>query len=226
MPRLLWACVVAATLLAACGPIATVGTVVGTTAKVAYGTAKVATKTVVGTARIAGKVVKGFGYYTARAAFYRKNHDSGGLSSAAVKGVIGRNYPKLPAYRGDYRWPLGAGIVSSEFGHRGSELHEGLDIAADPGEPVYAAAAGEVLYADNHMRGYGNVVILRHDSSMTTLYAHNKSLKVHPGDKVKQGQVIALLGSTGHSTGPHVHFEIRRAQVALDPRQLLPRVGF
>jgi murein DD-endopeptidase MepM/ murein hydrolase activator NlpD len=226
MPRLLCAFVVAAILVAACGPVATVGMVVGTTAKVAYGTAKVATKTAVGTARIAGKVVKGFGYYTARAAFYRKNHDSARLSSTAVKGVIGRNYPRLPAYKGDYRWPLGAGIVSSEFGHRGREQHEGLDIAADPGEPVYAAAAGEVLYADHNLRGYGNVVILRHDSSMTTLYAHNKSLQVHPGDKVKQGQVIALLGSTGHSTGPHVHFEIRRAQVALDPRQLLPKSGF
>lgn len=197
-----------------------------TTAKVTYGTAKVATKVAVGTVAVAGTLVKDFAYYTAKAAFYRKNHDSGELSSAPVKSLLGRKYPKLPAYKGAYRWPLSAGVVSSEFGRRWNKAHEGLDIAADEGEPVLAAAAGKVLYADSRMRGYGNVVVLRHDSEMTTLYAHNQSLKVRLGDTVKQGQLIALLGSTGHSTGPHVHFEMRRSNVALDPRRLLPKSGF
>ena len=223
MLRLFWTLAAAATLLAGCR---TAGKVVKTTAKLTYGTAKVATKVAVGTVMIAGTIIKDFGYYAAKAAFYKKNHDAGELSSAPVKGVLGRRYPKLPAYKGAYRWPLSAGIVSSEFGHRWHKPHEGLDIAADKGEPVYASAAGEVLYADNRMRGYGNVVIVRHDSSMTTLYAHNEALKVHLGDKVEQGQVIALLGSTGHSTGPHIHFEMRRSNVALDPRKVLPKSSF
>ena len=223
MPRLLLVLLAAASLLASCR---TAGKVVTTTAKLTYGTAKIATKVAVSTVVVAGTLVKDFGYYAAKAAFYRKNHDGGVLSSAPVKGVLARRYPKLPAYKGGWRWPLGAGIVSSEFGRRWKKPHEGLDIAADEGEPVFASAAGEVLYADSRMRGYGNVVILRHDSSMTTLYAHNEALKVHLGDKVEQGQVIALLGSTGHSTGPHVHFEMRKSNVAQDPRRILPKSGF
>lgn len=221
--RAIAALAAAVLLLASCR---TAGKVVKTTAKLTYGTAKIATKVAVGTVAFAGGVVKDVAYYTARAAFYRKNHDSGALSSGEVKGVLAKRYPKLPDYKGEYRWPLGAGIVSSEFGPRWKKPHEGLDIAADEGEPVFASASGEVLYANNRMRGYGNVVILRHDSRVTTLYAHNQQMKVALGDKVEKGQVIALLGSTGHSTGPHVHFEMRKANVAVDPRGVLPKGGF
>lgn len=223
MPRLFLALVAAASLQAGCR---TAGKVVKTTAKLTYGTAKIATKVAVGTAVVAGTIVKDVGYYAARAAFYRKHHDAGDLHPGSVKRVLARRYPKLPAYRGDYRWPLAAGIVSSEFGHRWRRPHEGIDIAADEGEPVYASASGEVLYANDRMRGYGNVVILRHDAQVTTLYAHNQSLKVRLGEKVEQGQVIALLGNTGRSTGPHVHFELRRSQVALNPRGVLPKSKF
>ena len=223
MPRHVWAFVAAAALLASCR---TAGKVVKTTAKLTYGTAKIATKVAIGTVSLAGTIVKDMGYYAAKAAFYKKNHDSGALHSGAVTRVLRRRYPKLPAYKGDWRWPLSAGIVSSEFGRRWHKAHEGLDIAADEGEPVYAVAAGKVLYADSRMRGYGNVVILRHDSSITTLYAHNQTMKVRLGDAVEQGQVIALLGSTGHSTGPHVHFEMRKSNVAVDPRGVLPKSAF
>ncbi|MBI3299023.1 MAG: M23 family metallopeptidase [Elusimicrobia bacterium] len=226
MPRLFRALAVLV-LLSSCrlaGKV--VGTTVKTTAKVAYGTTKLAAKTAVGTTVFAAGLVKDFGYYAAKAAFYKKNHDSGHLSSSQVKRALGRRYPKLPAYKGTYRWPLAAGIVSSEYGARWKRQHEGLDIAADEGEPVFASASGRVIYADSRMRGYGNVVIVQHDSQMTTLYAHNHSMKVRLGEKVAQGQVIALLGSTGHSTGPHVHFEMRRANVALNPRGLLPKSRF
>lgn len=227
MPRLPPVLLAALLLFAGCRMAGKVvkGTV-KTTAKVTYGTAKLATKVAYGTAVVAGGLIKDFGYYAARKAFYEKNHDAGAHSSAPVKRVVGRRYPKLPAYKGGYRWPLAAGIVSSEFGRRWNRPHEGLDIAADEGEPVFASAAGEVLYANNRMRGYGNVVILRHDAKVTTLYAHNQSLKVRLGQKVKQGQVIALLGSTGASTGPHVHFEVRRAKAAVNPRKVLPRSRF
>lgn len=126
-------------------------------------------------------------------------------------------------YSGALRWPLDAYIVSSEFGERWGKMHKGMDMAADVGEPVYAIADGEVIYAGDGLRGYGNVVILRHDRKTSSLYAHNSELKVKQGDTVKQGTLIALLGSTGHSTGPHVHFEIRDGDVAVNPRTVLPK---
>lgn len=125
-------------------------------------------------------------------------------------------------FAGTLRWPLDAGIVSSEFGKRKGKMHKGMDIAADVGEPVYASADADVIYAGNGMSGYGNVVILRHDQQMTSLYAHNNELKVKQGDHVKQGSLIALLGNTGHSTGPHVHFEIREGDAPINPRVILP----
>jgi murein DD-endopeptidase MepM/ murein hydrolase activator NlpD len=126
-------------------------------------------------------------------------------------------------YAGSLRWPLDAYIISSEYGDRLGKMHKGMDMAADVGEPVYAIAAGEVIYAGDGLRGYGNVVILRHDRSTSSLYAHNSELKVKGGDQVTQGTLIALLGSTGHSTGPHVHFEIRDGDIAVNPRTVLPK---
>jgi murein DD-endopeptidase MepM/ murein hydrolase activator NlpD len=126
-------------------------------------------------------------------------------------------------YSGSMRWPLDAYIVSSEFGERWGKLHKGMDMAAHVGEPVYAIADGEVIYAGDGLRGYGNVVILRHDRKTSSLYAHNSELKVKQGDQVTKGTLVALLGSTGHSTGPHVHFEIRDGDVAVNPRNVLPK---
>lgn len=140
--------------------------------------------------------------------------------------------PKQPAapptnvpeqYSGAMRWPLDAYIVSSEYGERWGKIHKGMDMAAHVGEPVYAIADGEVIYAGDGLSGYGNVVILRHDRKTTSLYAHNSELKVKQGDQVTKGTLVALLGSTGHSTGPHVHFEIRDGDVALNPRNVLPK---
>jgi murein DD-endopeptidase MepM/ murein hydrolase activator NlpD len=139
--------------------------------------------------------------------------------------------PSLPAplttlpeqYGGTLRWPLDAYIVSSEYGERWGKIHKGMDMAAHVGEPVYAIADGEVIYAGDGLRGYGNVVILRHDRKMSSLYAHNSELKVKQGDQVTKGTLIALLGNTGHSTGPHVHFEIRDGDAAVNPRDVLPK---
>jgi murein DD-endopeptidase MepM/ murein hydrolase activator NlpD len=140
--------------------------------------------------------------------------------------------PKQPAvplttvpdqYSGAMRWPLDAYIVSSEYGERWGKIHKGMDMAAHVGEPVYAIADGEVIYAGDGLSGYGNVIILRHDRKTTSLYAHNSELKVKQGDQVTKGTLVALLGSTGHSTGPHVHFEIRDGDVAVNPRNVLPK---
>ena len=129
-------------------------------------------------------------------------------------------------YSGEMRWPVDAGIISSEYGERHGRMHKGIDIAADVGEPVYAITAGEVLYAGDGLQGYGNVVIIRHDRRVSSLYAHNTELKVKQGDQVSQGTLVALLGSTGRSTGPHVHFEIRDGDNTVNPHALLPPSKF
>ena len=101
-----------------------------------------------------------------------------------------------------------------------------LLLAAEEGEAVHATAPGEVLYAGDTLRGYGNTIILRHDQRTTSLYAHNSELKVRKGDRVRAGQKIASVGTTGRSTGPHLHFEIRRTNKTVDPRKVLPKSGF
>jgi len=152
-----------------------------------------------------------------------KSTPHGTGSAPAAKGQSAPAAAAVPQkYAGNLRWPVDAGIVSSEFGERWGKQHKGIDIAADSGEPVYAIADADVIYAGDGLRGYGNVVILRHDAQMTSLYAHNSELKVQKGDHVTQGTLISLLGNTGHSTGPHVHFEIRQGDTAVNPRTLLP----
>ena len=119
-----------------------------------------------------------------------------------------------------------AGVISSEFGPRSGRPHEGLDVAADPGEPIYAASEGTVIYSDDRMSGYGNAMIVRHANSTTTLYAHARTLLVSEGTIVSRGDPIATVGSTGRSTGPHLHFEVRVGETPVDPRDVLPRQPF
>jgi murein DD-endopeptidase MepM/ murein hydrolase activator NlpD len=116
---------------------------------------------------------------------------------------------------GQLGWPV-AGPVTSGFGSRWGRMHEGIDIAVGAGTPVHAAAAGMVVYA-GWMSGYGNIVVLDHGNGLSTAYAHNSSLAVGQGATVGKGFVIALSGSTGHSTGPHVHFEVRVNGAPVDP---------
>jgi murein DD-endopeptidase MepM/ murein hydrolase activator NlpD len=113
-------------------------------------------------------------------------------------------------------WPLKQGRISSKFGWRGKRQHKGLDIAAASGTPIHAVEDGEVVRA-KYVRGYGNLVEIKHSDIYTTRYAHNQKNLVKPGDYVKKGQIIAFVGSTGRSTGPHVHFEIRQNNVAINP---------
>ncbi len=119
------------------------------------------------------------------------------------------------------QWPV-KGRISSRFGHRGRRMHDGIDITAPAGTPVRAAAAGEVVYADSRLAGYGKLIILRHRHNQFTAYAHNQRNLVHKGEHVKAGQVIARVGSTGRATAPHLHFEIRRGPTPVDPLAYLP----
>lgn len=121
-----------------------------------------------------------------------------------------------------YIWPT-QGTLTSGYGWRWGRLHKGVDIAAPVGTPVMAAAPGVVEYAQWNNGGYGNLVDIRHADGSMTRYAHNNRLVVRPGQQVQQGQLIAEMGSTGYSTGPHLHFEIHPANSgATNPLALLP----
>ena len=120
-----------------------------------------------------------------------------------------------PSGSGVLGWPV-SGPVTSGFGVRWGRMHEGIDIAVGEGTPVRAAAAGTVIYA-GWMGGYGNLVVVDHGGGVSTAYGHNTSVTVGIGQRVEQGQLIAYSGSTGHSTGPHVHFEVRINGTAVDP---------
>ncbi len=122
-----------------------------------------------------------------------------------------------------FSWPIQAPIVTSAFGPRGRSFHDGIDIGADAGTAVLAAADGEVVYADE-LRGYGRVIILRHQGGYATVYAHNRENLVKEGDKVRCGQRIATVGESGRTTAPNLHFEVRRQNIAQDPLAYLPRV--
>jgi len=114
----------------------------------------------------------------------------------------------------------GTGRITSAFGPRWGRLHTGLDIAAGMGAPIMAAAAGTVISSGNE-GGYGYAVRIQHPDGTTTLYAHNSRLLVRAGQKVEAGQQIAKEGSSGNSTGPHVHFEVRIGGKPIDPRDWL-----
>jgi murein DD-endopeptidase MepM/ murein hydrolase activator NlpD len=120
------------------------------------------------------------------------------------------------------RWPVAAPHLTSAFGTRWGKNHEGIDMAAPVGTSVFAAAAGDVIYAGDHVHGYGNMVVVKHGGDLVTVYAHNSLLLVHTGDRVSVGQEIARIGDTGRSTAPHLHFEVRRGEVPQDPMPFLP----
>ncbi|MDM8566696.1 M23 family metallopeptidase [Candidatus Halobeggiatoa sp. HSG11] len=117
-------------------------------------------------------------------------------------------------------WPLKQGRVSSGYGKRWRRMHRGIDIAAKRGTPIFAVEDGVVVRA-KRVRGYGNLVEIKHSNIYSTRYGHNSKNLVKAGDIVKRGQKIALVGSTGRSTGPHVHFEIRQSKVAINPIKYL-----
>lgn len=126
--------------------------------------------------------------------------------------------------------PLRHGWISSWFGYRidpfdgKREFHPGIDFAAKRGTPIHAVAAGVITWAGRR-GGYGNMVEITHDTGLRTRYGHCEKILVHKGDIVKKGQVIALVGSTGRSTGPHVHFEVIKDGRKVNPKSYIARSG-
>ena len=118
-------------------------------------------------------------------------------------------------------WPV-AGELSSGFGPRGARFHAGADLAAAHGTPVLASASGRVVYADWRAGGWGMLVTVSHGRGVRTMYAHLARISVRVGDRVAAGTTIGLVGSTGRSSGPHLHFEVRLRGAAVDPLTGLP----
>ncbi|MGH8482982.1 MAG: peptidoglycan DD-metalloendopeptidase family protein [Pseudomonas sp.] len=121
---------------------------------------------------------------------------------------------------GGWAWPAN-GVLIGKFASNGS-LNKGIDIAGDLGQPVFAASDGSVVYAGSGLRGYGELVIIKHSDTYVSAYGHNRRLLVREGQQVKVGQTIAEMGSTG-TDRVKLHFEIRRQGKPVDPLQFLPR---
>ncbi len=128
--------------------------------------------------------------------------------------------PVSGGHGGGFMWPV-SGRISSRFGKRNPGHHDGIDIAARKGTSIRAARSGKVIFSDR-LSGYGNVIIVEHDGGFTTVYAHNDKNLVRTGTRVSRGQRIATVGDTGRATGPHLHFEIRKDNVARNPLYYLP----
>ena len=147
----------------------------------------------------------------------------------------GASWPELPNFGEETRpfgqpqtntgwiWPT-RGVFSSGYGWRWGRMHKGIDVANNVGTPIVAAKEGRVVFAGWNDGGYGYLVTLVHPDGSRSLYAHNSRLLVKVGQEVQQGVAIAHMGSTGRSTGPHLHFEIHPAsRGAINPLQLLPQ---
>ena len=123
--------------------------------------------------------------------------------------------------------PVRGFAINSRFGirrlggERGARMHKGVDIAAPQGTSVYSAAEGEIVRIGRQPEGYGNFIEMRHPNGMTTMYAHLSRIDVASGDRVLAGERIGLVGSTGYSTGPHLHFEVRRGGSQVNPSRVV-----
>ncbi len=141
-------------------------------------------------------------------------------AGVAPKGPV--SYPEpAPRTGGRFAWPV-RGKVESPFGAGEGGLHnDGINIMAKRGTPVKAAETGVIVYAGNELRGFGNLLLIKHADGWTSAYAHNQKILVKRGDRVKKGQKIAQVGSTGNVSTPQLHFELRKGSQAVDPQKHL-----
>ena len=134
---------------------------------------------------------------------------------AEIQGVPYAEPSDITPSSAGFTWPT-SGQITSGFGPRWGRMHQGLDVGAPTGRPITAAKSGKVIVA-GWSGGYGNLVVIDHGGGLSTAYAHQSRIAVKVGDPVTQGGLIGYIGSTGHSTGPHLHFEVRVNGAARDP---------
>ncbi|CAN7206421.1 peptidoglycan DD-metalloendopeptidase family protein [Bosea sp. LjRoot9] len=145
------------------------------------------------------------------------------VPKAAPEPVVTASLPKPAAAedasdKADFRWPARGRVIS---GYSGKGGNEGINIAVPEGTPVKAAEGGTVAYAGSELKGYGNLVLIRHPNGYVSAYAHNGDLKVKRGDTVKRGQVVANSGQSGNVSSPQLHFELRKGSSPVDPTPYL-----
>lgn len=127
-------------------------------------------------------------------------------------------------YNGKLLWPVPSVTrISSFYGKRGKRFHDGIDIPAPRGTHILASEKGRVIYSGNKLKGYGNLLIISHSGGLVTVYAHCQKLFVKKGAWVHRGEVIAKVGSTGRSSGPHLHYEVRHRERPIDPMRYIAK---
>lgn len=133
------------------------------------------------------------------------------------------SFSRTPTPSSGFSWPA-RGTIISRFGpKKGGLYNDGINIRASEGSSIFASDNGEVVYAGNELRGYGNLVLLKHSNGYVTAYAHARDILVRKGDVVKKGEKIASVGNTGHVSVPQLHFSIRKGRKAINPQSYLPR---
>jgi murein DD-endopeptidase MepM/ murein hydrolase activator NlpD len=150
----------------------------------------------------------------------REGRVSGRIESSVLGAVPPSQVGKAPVASvrrgaGQLQWPL-RGVLYARFGRKGKSPHDGIDLAAPAGTPVRTAGEGSVLFA-GPQQGYGLLVIIEHAHGLVTVYAHNRDLRVRTGQQVRESQVIATVGESGKTSGPHLHFEVRQDGAPVDP---------
>jgi murein DD-endopeptidase MepM/ murein hydrolase activator NlpD len=142
---------------------------------------------------------------------------------ASASGPRTSSAPHARGYATNARfvWPV-RGPLMAPFAGSGTNAHDGIDIAGATGSPVTVAADGKVIFSDR-LSSYGNVIIVEHTGGFTTVYAHNDRNLVRKGSRVRRGERIAMLGASGRARAPHLHFEVRKDNVARNPLYYLPR---
>lgn len=172
-----------------------------------------------GTANVEARIVKRNGIEQEREILHREVIEEP-ITRIVAQGTK-RVPPKTAVARagGKLLWPA-TGRITSPFGRRWGTIHTGIDIANNSGTPIYAAEAGKVFFSA-HNGGYGNLIKIDHGGGMVTYYAHLRARQVSSGTSVTRGQLIGYMGSTGNSTGPHLHFEVRINGTPVDPMRYL-----
>lgn len=149
----------------------------------------------------------------------------GSITAKPVTKSKSKSVPAPPVRTGKgFAWPVRGKLLSSYGGKREGLQNDGINIAAPRGAAVQAAENGVVAYAGNELRGFGNLLLLKHSGGWITAYAHNEALLVKRGDKIRKGQTIARVGSSGSVQKPQLHFELRKGKKAINPMKYLPKV--
>lgn len=138
------------------------------------------------------------------------------------KAPVEQNSKSENSLKADFIWPVKGSIISGFGAKKGGLYNDGINISAKEGTPIKAADGGDVVYSGNELRGYGNMLLIKHNNGYLTAYAHTDDIIVKKGDVVQKGQLIGHIGKTGHVSSPQLHFSIRQGRKAIDPEKYLP----